>query len=88
MFTVKHIQHGIENLYSAQGVTHRIGEGVEMLMGDGRHKIFDGTPRGPGCCSSGDQEIYVMNENGKTVAKYDLNPGAPAPVGIVGRQIG
>lgn len=75
MFTVKHIQHGIENLYVAKGVTHRrrgSDAGVEMLLPDGGHHLFEGPPRAEGCASSEDQTIFVMNENGKTVATYQL----------------
>lgn len=75
MFTVKHIQHGIENLYPAIGVTHRRSgndPGVEMLKADGSHHLFAGMPRPEGHGSSNDQTIFVMNENGKTVARYDL----------------
>lgn len=75
MFTVKHTQHGIENLYAAKGVTQR-NDGVEIILSDGGVKIFAGKPLRPGTGGSMYQTIYVMNDHGKTVATYNLDGGA------------
>jgi hypothetical protein len=81
MFTVKHVQSGIENLYVAEGVTHRfngMGNGVELLRSDGSRVFFSGELVPPGSGSTSETIIYVMNENGKTVATYRLQETAAA----------
>lgn len=76
MFTVKHIQHGIETLYpQVLFVTHHTAQspcGVEIVRTDGR-TMFEGKECHSGSGSTSDQTIYVMNENGKTVSTYTLS---------------
>lgn len=78
MFTIKHCEGGIENLYAdIQGVTYRGPHadcgpsGVDVLFKDGNSKLFGGNATGPFPAA---QTIYVMNESGKTVATYCMGP--------------
>lgn len=81
MFTLKHIQHGIETLYpNVSSTTYRPaslhGEaGLEINFPDGSHHFFPGNQTPPNCASQGMATVYVMNENGKTVGTYSLEGG-------------
>lgn len=61
MFTIRHIQtDGHESIREAKSITSNSADKVPTVMVDGE-TLRDGT-------------IYVMNEMGRTVAKYDLGP--------------
>jgi len=70
MLTVKHIvEHtNAEMVFTTFEVTFNPGNEVQQgcVICDGRPPFFDGL-------------TYVMNEQGKTVAKYDLRGPAPMP---------
>lgn len=90
MFTIKHCQDGIENLYpNAIAVTYR-GEmancgphGVEVIFKDNRMIMFEGmiSPVGSGTTTTVGQNVYVMNENGKTVASYTMGANCGSQLG-------
>lgn len=92
MFTVKHLSHtGGETLHEATGVSFM--SGADMLAEYGRgirddaskpppsdDVVWVTTPKGEVQSILGGW-VYVMNDHGATVAKYDLN----APVNSAGR---
>ena len=61
MFTIRHIKaDGHESIREARSVTSNTAAKVQTVVVDGE-TLRDGA-------------IYVMNEMGRTVAKYDLGP--------------
>jgi hypothetical protein len=80
MFIVKHCANFVETLYEATDVSYQANQihnpndlapGVHIKLRDGAAVMFTA----PASRHSGDpfgQTIFVMNDNGKTVAKYDL----------------
>lgn len=78
MLTLKHVEKsGHESIRMAQNVSYKPDgmEGVEprkpVLEAFGC--TGDGGPVSNGWCCFGDGIVYVMNDHGSTVAKYDLN---------------
>ncbi|MES0207914.1 hypothetical protein NKJ93_02290 [Mesorhizobium sp. M0028] len=76
MFTVKHIDHSvippIEHLYQGERITHHPVAGnlgaLEIRVGDTFIAgLWGGT-------------VYVMNEAGRTVSRFDLPPEPPRGV--------
>lgn len=79
MFTIKHLTHdGNEALYEALMVSFMpapTAVGLDQPAGTSAHRL--GTlafsePRQVGLNELRDGSVYVMNENGSTVSKYDL----------------
>jgi hypothetical protein len=84
MLAIKHIDRGIETVYLAHEATFRPSEEAAKCFT--RSPIEAATEGG---CVNIIREngvllglvggtVYVMNESGKTVAKYVLNPSHPA----------
>lgn len=81
MFTVKHVQHGIENLYpNVKNVTYTdapslAGQpGVHLVLQDGSRESFHGKKQDDKSGCSSEIQIYIMNDSGKTVSQYRLAP--------------
>ncbi len=81
MFTIKHLTPlGNEALYSATEVTHSsydIPKPVQsppggVPYGDLNGTVFYTRAEDKENCQLMDGTVYVMNEHGSTVAKYDL----------------
>lgn len=80
MFIVKHCANHTEQLYEATNVMYQANQaagpddlapGVHIDLRDGSRVMFQSAPNR----NAGDgfgQTVFVMNDNGKTVAKYDL----------------
>jgi hypothetical protein len=80
MLTVKHMEvTGHENIYPAARVSYqpRQAVGEPNILAP---CVFIDTPKGDTIPLGSWGTFYVMNEAGKTVAKYDLG-GWPDPVG-------
>ena len=66
MFTIKHVTPDSETLFSAK----QVGSSRDM---DGKTKVYGALdPVGVVEIDSG--TVYVMNETGATVAKYEFSP--------------
>ena len=81
MLTVKHIdEFGFERVFPATQVRTRgreypAAQDVKAQIIDARPNFIVDCIRGPTEAETiRDGQIYVMNENGKTVASYDLRP--------------
>lgn len=90
MLTVKHIEvTGHENIHPATRVSYqpRMERGRAVEPGvDGSevsaHCVFIDTPKGDTIALGSFGSVYVMNDAGKTVAKYELG-GWPGPTGEI-----
>jgi hypothetical protein len=85
MFTIKHISpRGNEALYAATEVSYTHAPGAERLgrlASEPNGSVWFKSPTTDGLLAELQEgSVYVMNDKGATVAKYDLG-GWPAPVG-------
>lgn len=88
MLTIKHVMpNGHEEIYSAirAGATK-----TAIAVNDCPGQFHIEAPNGNIVIlgGEGDGIFYVMNENGKTVGKYDLGPDNCVETPAVGRTIG
>jgi hypothetical protein len=89
MLTVKHMEiTGHENIYPAVRVSYQPRQRADGSAYDAQDPnassddiaacVFIDTPKGDTVCLGSWGAFYVMNDAGKTVAKYDLG-GWPVP---------
>lgn len=80
MLTVKYcFPDGDEMIFPVAGVTKKMRK-VGSPTSPSADVTFDRLPgSGPGLLQVASGCVYVMNDNGKTVAKYDLGPYGDIP---------
>lgn len=89
MFTIKHLSpHGNESLYEARIVSFLpapTAAGLDQPVNTATHQLgtlaFNEYDK-IGLSELRDGSVYVMNENGSTVAKYDLGGWIPSLAGV------